>query len=253
MQGTQNGSANGNASLVKSRASASVERDDLRATCRRQARVIDGLAGAVLTLRTGATALKAENAELRAEIERLHGRGRERRKAASHEEPVEVCLALDVQAPAAARAAVAGALRDRVPAAVLDRAQLLISELATNSVVHSAAMPADDLILRVQPSETMVRLEIEDSGRGDVIVARPPDFNGTGGFGLNLVHTLSERWGVEHAVAGGTRVWAQLSLTAVDHAVPAVAAVITSLCDTWGRPNGGSRGEPSTQADRNGS
>ena len=31
------------------------------------------------------------------------------------------------------------------------------------------------------------------------------------GFGLNLVHTLSERWGVEHAVAGGTRVWAQLA------------------------------------------
>jgi anti-sigma regulatory factor (Ser/Thr protein kinase) len=223
MQGTENGSANGNGSLAKSGASASVERDDLCATCRRQARVIDTLAGAVSTLRTGATALKAQNAELRAENERLHRRGRERRKAVSQGEPVEVRLALDVQAPAAARAAVAGALCDRVPAPVLARAQLLISELATNSVLHSAAMSGDELILRVQPSKTTVRLEVEDSGRGDVVVTRPPDFNGSGGFGLSLVHTLSERWGFEHAVAGGTRVWAQLSLTAVDHAVPAAS------------------------------
>jgi serine/threonine-protein kinase RsbW len=98
-------------------------------------------------------------------------------------------------------------------AAVLDRARLLVSELATNSVLHSGAIPGDDLVLRVQPSKTTVRLEVEDSGRGDVVVARPPDLNGGGGFGLNLVHTLSERWGVEYAVAGGTSVWARLSLT----------------------------------------
>jgi serine/threonine-protein kinase RsbW len=100
---------------------------------------------------------------------------------------------------------------------------LLISELATNSVLHSGAIPGDDLLLRVQPSKTTVRLEVEDSGRGDVVVARPPDLNGGGGFGLNLVHTLSERWGVEYAVAGGTRVWARLSLTALDDAVPAAS------------------------------
>jgi hypothetical protein len=54
-------------------------------------------------------------------------------------------------------------------------------------------------------------------------VARPPDLNDGTGFGLNLVHTLSQRWGVEHAVAGGTRVWAQLSLTAHAHAAPAAS------------------------------
>jgi serine/threonine-protein kinase RsbW len=223
MQGLQNGSANRNGSLAKSGASASVERDDVRATCRRQARVIDILTDAVVTLRTGAAALKAQNAELRADNERLRGRGRERQKLVSRVEAVEVRLALDVHAPAAARSAVASALRDRVPAAVLDRARLLVSELATNSVRHSGAIPGDDLVLRVQPSKTTVRLEVEDSGRGDVVVARPPDLNGGGGFGLNLVHTLSERWGVEYAVAGGTRVWARLSLTALDDAVPAAS------------------------------
>jgi serine/threonine-protein kinase RsbW len=223
MQGLQNGSANGNGSLVKAHATASAELDDLRATCQRQARVIDALTGAVMTLRTGATALKVENAELRADLDRQHGRRRQSRTVATEAEAVEVRVALDVHAPAAARAAVTGALRDRVPAAVLEHAQLLVSELATNSVLHSGAIPGDDLVLRVQPSKTTVRLEVEDSGRGDVVVARPPDLNGGGGFGLNLVHTLSERWGVEYAVAGGTRVWARLSLTALDDAVPAAS------------------------------
>jgi anti-sigma regulatory factor (Ser/Thr protein kinase) len=223
MKAHQNGSANGNGALVKPHATASAELDDLRATCQRQARVIDALTGAVLTLRTGANALKAENAELRADLERQHGRRRQSRTVASEAEAVEVRVALDVHAPAAARAAVTGALRDRVPAAVLEHAQLLVSELATNSVRHSGAMPGDDLVVRVQPSQTTVRLEVEDSGRSAAVVARPPDLNVGTGFGLNLVHTLSERWGVEHAVAGGTRVWAQLSLTALAHAAPAAS------------------------------
>src|SRR4051794_29596189 len=223
MKATQDGSANGKAPSAEPGASASAELDDLRATCRRQAHVIDTLSGAVMTLRDGAAALKAQNAELRADNDRLHGRRRERRKVASHAESVEVRLMLDVHAPAAARAAVSGALSDGVSAAVLDRAQLLVSELATNSVQHTGATPGDDLVLRVERSKTAIRLEVEDSGRGHTVVARPPDLNGGGGFGLNLVHTLSERWGVEHAVAGPTRVWAQLSLAAQDHAAAAAA------------------------------
>jgi hypothetical protein len=39
---------------------------------------------------------------------------------------------------------------------------------------------------------------------------------------LNLVQTLSERWGTERAAAGGTRVWAQLLLT------PSTTAVIAA-------------------------
>jgi anti-sigma regulatory factor (Ser/Thr protein kinase) len=225
MKAYQNGSANGNGSLVKPRATASAELDDLRSTCGRQARVIDALTGAVLTLRTGATALKAENAELRAYVDRRHGGRREPRTTVGEAEAVEVRVALDVHAPAAARAAVIGALGDRVPAAVLEHGQLLVSELATNSVRHSGAMPGDELVVRVQRSRTTVRLEVEDSGRGGGVVARPPDLSVGTGFGLNLVHTLSERWGVEHAVAGGTLVWAQLSLTAFAHPAPAARAV----------------------------
>src|SRR5687768_13435632 len=100
MRAPQSGSANGNGngSLVKSRARASSELDDLRSTCQHQAHVIDALTSAVLTLRTGANALKAENAELRADLDRQHGRRRRSRTVASEAEAVEVRVALDVHA-----------------------------------------------------------------------------------------------------------------------------------------------------------
>ena len=63
--------------MLEKRASARSELDDLRATCRRQASVIDTLGEAISTFRTGTNALKAENADLRADN---HGM-RERRHA----------------------------------------------------------------------------------------------------------------------------------------------------------------------------
>jgi anti-sigma regulatory factor (Ser/Thr protein kinase) len=217
----QNGSSNGNTRLVDQHPEASRELDDFRATCRRQGHVIDALTRAVLALRSGTAALKADNADLRADLERLHGRQRDRRNVACEAaRPVELRLELDAQAPAAARAAVSSALCDRVPVAVLNDARLLISELVTNSVLHSGASLGGSLVLRVQLSNTMVRLDVEDGGGGDAVGARTPDLAGGGGFGLYLVHTLSERWGIERAVAGGTCVWAQLSLSAVNDSRP---------------------------------
>jgi anti-sigma regulatory factor (Ser/Thr protein kinase) len=216
MHASQDGSPIGEGRYNGSRAGASPEIDDLRATYRRQAHVIDALTGAVATLRAGAAGLKNQNAELRAVNDRLRRPKRERRDVEAQAGPFEVRLALDPHAPAAARAAVGHALRHGVPAAVLDRARLLVSELTTNSVSHSGATPDGAIILRVERSKTTVRLEVEDCGRGDGIAARQPDVDGGGGFGLNLVHSLSERWGVERAFAGPTRVWARLPLTTVD-------------------------------------
>jgi hypothetical protein len=58
-------------------------------------------------------------------------------------------------------------------------------------------------------------VEVEDPGHDGVIAARPPDPVQGSGMGLNLVQMLSERWGLERAREGGTRVWAQLSRGAV--------------------------------------
>src|SRR4051812_46955910 len=81
----------------------------------------------------------------------------------------------DARAPGAARTLVAQRLRERVVAAVLDSAQLLVSELVTNSVLHSGAGPEDAVIVRVGLAPSIVCLEVEDAGRGGVIAPRPPD------------------------------------------------------------------------------
>ena len=212
MQPHQAGLTNGRRGSLTEPDSARSEREGLQATCRRQAHLIDTLSEAVLALRSGAAALKAENADLRAADGRIRNRGSGRRRASNgtgdgdvHELP----LALDARASAAARIVVADALRGRVAASVLADVQLVMSELVTNSVRHSAAS-AGGVVVRVQLTGTMVRLEVEDLGRGGVIAPRSPDLNGGGGFGLNLVQALSERWGIERVLAGGTRVWAQL-------------------------------------------
>jgi hypothetical protein len=81
----------------------------------------------------------------------------------------------------------------------------------TNSLCHSGASAGAVVVVRVELTGTMLRLEVEDPGRGGVIAPRAPDHGG--GFGLNLVQELSERWGLERVTAGGTRVWAQLVRT----------------------------------------
>jgi anti-sigma regulatory factor (Ser/Thr protein kinase) len=178
----------------------------LRSACRRQAHVIELLSAATSNLRSGAAALRAENAELRAANERIGRQGRN--GAARGAGALEVSLPLGAQAPGVARTVVER-LRGRVHVSVLEDALLVVSELVTNSVCHSGAPAGAVAVVRVELTDTMVRLEVEDAGRGGVIAPRAPDLGG--GFGLNLVGGLSERWGLERVAAGGTRVWAQLS------------------------------------------
>jgi anti-sigma regulatory factor (Ser/Thr protein kinase) len=194
---------NGKPSSVHQRSAARSELDELRATCRRQALVIDSLSEAAAALRQGAVALKAENAQLRVDHE--YGRG----QSVDDGDGIEVCLALDVQAPGAARSVVADCVGERVPVAMLDDAQLLVSELVTNSVRHSGASAGDGVVVRVELTRSMLRIEVEDPGSGGVIGPRAAEVGG--GFGLNLVQALSELWGVERVAVGGTRVWAQLA------------------------------------------
>ena len=97
---------------------ASSELEGLRLACRRQARVIEQLSAVASNLRSGAAALRAENADLRSANERIGHQGSD--GAAREGGALEVCLPLDVQAPGAARILV-GRLRGRVPALVAGR------------------------------------------------------------------------------------------------------------------------------------
>lgn len=122
----------------------------------------------------------------------------------------EVTIPLDMQAPGVARTVILRCLAGHVSSSVLDDAQLLVSELVTNSLRHSGAPEGDDLIVRVDVWRGRCRLEVEDRGHDGEIALRPPDRAEGRGMGLNMVQMLSERWGVIRAPEGPTRVWAQL-------------------------------------------
>jgi anti-sigma regulatory factor (Ser/Thr protein kinase) len=183
-----------------------------RARRRHRERTVAQLSEAVSTLHRELEALKAENAELRAETRRagphpplLAGPVR----PMADGELVTVTLMLDVEAPACARSLVASCLRDRVAQSALESAQLLMSELVSNSLKHSGS-GGDEVVVSVELTADWLRVGVLDSGADSVIPVRPADNEMGAGFGVTLVRMLSERWGVEHLAGGGTQVWAQL-------------------------------------------
>jgi len=110
-------------------------------------------------------------------------------------------------AAAAARAALA-ALERPIDPEVMEDVRLLVSELVTNSVRHSATAPPDTVRLDVQVDARRVRVEVCDPGSGFEPHPRPPDHSRVGGWGLYLVERLADRWGV--ARDNLTRVWFEI-------------------------------------------
>ena len=127
-------------------------------------------------------------------------------------DPLEVTLAAGLDAPAVARAAVTDWLAGHVSGAMLTDAQLLVSELVANSVRHSGAAADAVLAVRAHVSDEGLVLEVHDQGTGGSIRRRAPDMHAGGGFGLNIIQTLSRRWGVNRDA--GTRVWFELAFSA---------------------------------------
>ena len=197
------------------------EIDRLRASGRRQAVVIATLSEAVSNFHRGLGALRAENAELRTENREIRDRLETTPRGGSRadDELVELMVEPGPGAPGVARRAIEGALGDRLAEPVLANAQLVMSELVTNSVRHSGAADGDELVVRVRMWQDHCRLEVEDSGHEGTIAPQPPDLDHGGGMGLDLVQKLSERWGLVRGADGPTRVWAQLEC-----AVPEVAS-----------------------------
>ena len=111
----------------------------------------------------------------------------------------------DEVAPRRARRAV-DQLHGSVDDGLLPKIQLLVSELVTNSVRHGEGDRVQ-LVIDVR-GERRVRCEIIDQGHGFVPTARTRPKDEKGGWGLHLVETLSEQWGVHE---GSTHVWFELS------------------------------------------
>jgi anti-sigma regulatory factor (Ser/Thr protein kinase) len=92
----------------------------------------------------------------------------------------------------AARHYVADVLAD-LPAGLCQTAALLVSELATNAVRHTAG---PDFVVEVRqfPDEGRVWVGVTDSG-AELPVLRMPDVTSEGGRGVQLVSILADRWG----------------------------------------------------------
>jgi anti-sigma regulatory factor (Ser/Thr protein kinase) len=121
---------------------------------------------------------------------------------------VACVLACVPAAPVAARSMVTQALTGRVDRCVLADAGLMVSELVTNSVKH-AALSADDFVrVDAAVSAGVLHLEVDNPGVAGTIAARDPDSE-LDGFGLGIVDTLADAWGVSRD--GHTRVWVELA------------------------------------------
>jgi len=92
------------------------------------------------------------------------------------------------------------------PAAIIDNAKVVASELAANAVLHSASRGAS-FTVRCKIGSGDVRIEVEDQG-GPWRPRRPDDRP----HGLDLIEALagSGNWGSEPTGDGHRIVWARL-------------------------------------------
>ena len=125
-------------------------------------------------------------------------------------------LPRDDRAPALARRALAATAADVDPGLVED-ARLIVSELVTNSVRYGAG---DEVRLRIEADEHRgLRCEVRDAGSG-FVPRLPEGRRDAGGWGLQIVNRLADRWGVGH---GSTHVWFELAVGPDRHSTASVS------------------------------
>jgi anti-sigma regulatory factor (Ser/Thr protein kinase) len=97
------------------------------------------------------------------------------------------------------------ACADVAPRVEPDTVALLVSEVATNALVHGTGQ----VRVRVLPRAGGVRVEVHD-GSAVLPARREPTLLDEGGRGVALVEALSSSWG-SHADAEGKTVWFEVA------------------------------------------
>ena len=129
---------------------------------------------------------------------------------------VDETIDCDPRAPAIARRAVEEVAANVDPGVLRD-AQLLVSEVVTNSIKHSGS--DDPIQLRVWERSTGLKIEVADGGFG-FEPAEPRDRGvDEGGRGLLILEALADRWGTSYDARA--RVWFELSPRSVSGSVRA--------------------------------
>ena len=107
----------------------------------------------------------------------------------------QVVLPADEKAPTAARRMLRLRFGPVLDARVASDAQLLVSELVTNNLLHGALDGEDSIVVRMQLHAETLRLEVHNHGATGTFAANGGDPL-RGHFGLDLVRLLGARWGI---------------------------------------------------------
>ena len=91
---------------------------------------------------------------------------------------------------------------------VVEVAKLLVTEVVANSVVHSDA--TEPIHVSVERCPETLRVQVSDTGPTFQPEVRLPNAGSESGWGLFLVDTLADRWGVRSN--GDVTVWFELDL-----------------------------------------
>ncbi|MFF0754607.1 ATP-binding protein [Streptomyces sp. NPDC004267] len=110
-------------------------------------------------------------------------------------------------APGEARHGVAFALKTWGLEQLADTAEVLVSELVTNAVVHTDSRLVGVVVTRI--AENTVRIMVLDTDRAETFVPACPSGDEESGRGLFLVAALADRWDIERVVTG-KRIWCEL-------------------------------------------
>jgi anti-sigma regulatory factor (Ser/Thr protein kinase) len=130
-----------------------------------------------------------------------------RPSACGHELPAEEAVrafAATPDAPRAARRFVLETLHDWRDCRLMADAQLVVSELTTNAVIHAHS----NFTVTIAALEDVVRISVTDNNPV-LPTSRDPSLQATGGRGLRIVNVLAERWFAESRPHGKV-VWADL-------------------------------------------
>ncbi|MEU2793218.1 ATP-binding protein [Streptomyces sp. NPDC007100] len=94
-------------------------------------------------------------------------------------------------------------------AEVAGDAALIVSELATNALLHGS-LRGRLFRVRLEMEPSLLRVEVSDP-RGERLPRKRRGVVSTSGHGLVLIDGLADRWGTEHRTVGKT-VWAEVQL-----------------------------------------
>jgi anti-sigma regulatory factor (Ser/Thr protein kinase) len=114
-----------------------------------------------------------------------------------------------IGAAARARRVVEDELSRRLPRRTVEDVALLVTELIANGVRHGGADDDSFLYLMLEGQRDLLHVEVVNATDSHGAPARrAADLTGGGGIGLNLVDSLSSRWGVRRGA--NTAVWFEL-------------------------------------------